>query len=387
VLAALLSLLVPVFSSAAENLRELDASLIWSADQRVYLVPGSNEPLEVGLVLELRYRKKAIATARVSSLSEAVVVADLLSGSLQRAKKKLDRVRVFALAAPSLEVPTLLRVGLPSPERQNLLFSCVPNDARLERPPSVFRLASMSPEGYLLVRVAEPHGVPWPDTLSVRWFEEVADQEIALERGELDVAVFWPGEPTDRMRDGRRWGFAEGERARGVIVAMWPRGEADADPIPGDTTGSENENASMEAHRLRFAGSARLADWNQQMFRGDLAPWLAPRRDETGDRSADSTLESEPPRFTVDLSFPGWRAIERFLNRGAASDAPVVRIAYVDEPATHATPHIGGETHIEPLFIVRCPLAWALERSQAVEAIGAPAWVELLNCEPASHGP
>jgi len=45
----------------------------------------------------------------------------------------------------------------------------------------------------------------WPDTIHVHLFDEASDQEIALERGDIDAAVFWPAELSTRMRGDARW--------------------------------------------------------------------------------------------------------------------------------------------------------------------------------------
>src|SRR4029077_8015933 len=88
------------------------------------------------------------------------------------------------------------------------------------------------PRGFRAGRGSPMGAPPAPDTLLVRLYGESADEEIALERGELDVAVFWPGELSTRMREDPRWGGALlGLRAHGVIAvaALHGAGGARAD--------------------------------------------------------------------------------------------------------------------------------------------------------------
>src|SRR6185436_8262628 len=104
-------------------------------------------------------------------------------------------------SVPLVRVATL-RVGLPSPRRSNLLFTC---DAALAVPrigSATYARDTLDATGRRWLRVPAPSpesvGTRAPDTLSVRAFEDATDEEIALERGELDAAVFWPGELSAR---------------------------------------------------------------------------------------------------------------------------------------------------------------------------------------------
>src|SRR5205814_1296313 len=82
---------------------------------------------------------------------------------------------------------------------------------------------SLAENEYRFVRDPGAAATPWPDTIMVGLFGETSDEEIALERGELDVAVFWPGEASARLRADPRWrGFGYGWR--GQLVAGVPAG-------------------------------------------------------------------------------------------------------------------------------------------------------------------
>ena len=131
-----------------------------------------------------------------------------------------------AQSSPQQRVGTL-RVGLPGRGRANLLFDC-------SAPVPIPRLSywpyepdSLDPGSHRWLRGTqddswrqwdnsgrnEPPAVTpmaaFPDTLILRFYDDVTDQEIALERHEVDVAVFWPGELPARMRADPRWRDAE----------------------------------------------------------------------------------------------------------------------------------------------------------------------------------
>src|SRR5204862_6013385 len=134
------------------------------------------------------------------------------------------------------------------------LFKC-------DAPPSAPRIGTatyaadtLDPSARRWLRLSQPTpdsaGALAPDTLLVRAFEDPTDEEIAFERGELDAAVFWPGELSARMRFDARFRDPEwGMRSRGVLACI-----AGA----GDTLGAPR--ADMEA-------------LNREAFGGDLLPW------------------------------------------------------------------------------------------------------------------
>ncbi len=197
----------------------------------------------------------------------------------------------------------VLRIGCPGGERSSLLFDCGGGGLRPPLAAGAYRTDSLARDSYRMVRLAAL--APWPETLLVRRFGEVADEEIALERGEIDLAVFWPGEPSSHVRAGPRWqdpGF--GSRSRGVLAARW-----------GGPPGALPRAAIDE------------------LFRGDLEPWPD---------SAGSAPRAEPPsqpsgavQFVVDPPCPGRLLLERFLNRAApdgAQQRPTVRLFYLDTP-------------------------------------------------------
>jgi hypothetical protein len=207
-----------------------------------------------------------------------------------------------------------------------------------------------------MVRVeAAPGGAPWPDTMLVRLFGDVADEEIALERGELDLAVFWPGEASSRLRsDPRGWDLIRGARSRGVLATVAPAGGV----------------------RAPSADHPALAALNEQMFRGDLAPW----------RGRPDSLASPPGgvRFEVDPSCAGRLALQRFLDRAAPAPAaadPPARLLYYDAPAGTLPPEA------RPLFTVRCAIAVEPGLRPYVAALGPGALADLIDCAPPGRAP
>jgi hypothetical protein len=205
------------------------------------------------------------------------------------------------------------------------------------------------------VRTPDPNDAPLaPDTLLVRLFADAADEEIALERGELDVAVFWPGELTSRMRSDARWrDAARGVRAHGVLVGV---------PAATDTL---------------VVPLADLLTMNHEVFGGDLVPWseLEPLSSPAG--------TGAPARWTVDPALPGARVLERVLARSApGAGARSVRLTYRDVPvAAHDSVQAAWRTPgVTPAFAIGCPVLAAPSARSLVSGIGADAFANLVTC-------
>jgi hypothetical protein len=219
-------------------------------------------------------------------------------------------------------------------------------------------------------------GIVWPETLFVRFFGDRADEEIALERGELDLGVFWPGEPSARSR--QRYSGDEtllGTRSRGVLVAQ----------------------ASPADSALAFRLLSDMTALNAEMFGGDLLPW--PRASATG--AADSAKAvavrtARGIRYAVDPALPGQRPIERFLNRGLAVRPgggerllPQVRVTFVDTPvaASDSLEETWRARGLVPLFALRCPVVCAHGRAADVRALGAEWFANLVGCGAGARRP
>jgi len=389
--------------SGAAGSQPIPARIAWTARDRVYLASPDSLPLQVGDRITFRLRGDSVAAAEVTVVvAPEMAVARLTRGALLP-HGDLQHVEIL-VEPPPLEPMYLLRVGLPGRARSNLIFACDPS----LRPPAGYRVQGSSRRGLLLVRssaaVAGPQR-PWPDTLQVRLYDETADEEIAIERGDLDVAVFWPGELTARLRaPPRSLVTLGGGRSRGVVAAM----RTDRGP-------------ARDSSAFVFPDRAAAA-LDGAVFRGDLErfPQAPP--------SADPRPE-EPARFTVDPSFPGRRAIERVLDLTAPRakgqeaafrifylDAPVaepdsialaaaryVRAAFPPPLATRAdsvaaalgappgasrrssnpTPALDllrDVLEVVPLFTLDCPVVCGVGAAPRVRAIGAGAFADLIDC-------
>jgi hypothetical protein len=227
-------------------------------------------------------------------------------------EKRLDKLRV--LTYPVLAAPYMtLRVGLPAPSRTQLLFAC-PVSRWNDQHGSPYGADTL---GRRMVRLRRGTGsaATEPETLLVRFFADVADQEIALERGELDVAVFWPGELSARMRADSRWG--EPKRARRLHGVLACVGADSLAPDPG-----------------------ALATLQRDVFAGDLEPLsVVPK-------------PGSPParlvRLEPDASLPGAAVLARALGT-AGRQGPALRLTYLpDADAAMLAPAVRGG------FALRC---------------------------------
>jgi hypothetical protein len=346
-------------SCAHAELRGIAARVLWIRDGAIYVAAPDSGSLGPGTTLEFSRDGRALATARVSRMLDAhVALARLESGSLA-GEHRLDELAVRAEAAP-LERVGRVRLGLPGRERVSLLFRCVRTGVETRLGSATY--APDTVRGVLRL-MRQPSETPAdgpaptaPDTLEVRFFSDAADQEIALERGELDVAVFWPGELSARMRGDARWkDFARGLRARGVLAAVRPaRDTLPYDPRP-------------------------LAALEREAFAGDLLPWreLEP--------APERSVTPRPLRWQVDPALPGARILERILQRaGNPAVQRTARLTWLDVPvaARDAVQGTWRTPGVEPLHALRCPVlvAPALRPAFAVMG-GADAFANLLRCE------
>lgn len=358
--AALLAFATPALAEP----RELPASVVWVNGDRAYVASPDSSALRRGLRIELRDRRRTLATGQITDVVDRVLATVWLhEGSLARVKR-LARVRVFGESGVVRPAPTL-RVGFPAGTRENLAIDC-PSPA-FDETPQRFRAETLAPDAWRLVRIMPPDAsAPWPDTLLVRLFAEAADEEIALERGDVDVAVFWPGERSTRMRDDPRWRDApRGIVARGIVAAIAPDGAAAA--------------ADVVRH------DPMLTALNAQMFAGDLLSWseLAPGPASSGD-GGFSQQGAPSARYAVDAALPGRAVLERFLNRAAPGRANgrTIRLVTLDVPLADRDSLAGDwrDRGIAPLYALRCPVLSAAEHRAVVEALGADAIVNLAGC-------
>jgi hypothetical protein len=313
---------LPTDASAAVSLPRT----IWIRGDHVYVALADTASVEEGDSVDFREREKLVATGEVAGVYRGeMALVRVISGSLARVRK-LDRLRL-TFQRPSLPPLASFRMGVPSARRKILLFSCDHPSPGIP-PGSSYRASDVGAHAWRLVR--DPSGISssaWPETLLVSLFDEAADEEIAIERGELDAAVFWPGELSSRMRGDPLWrGYPSGTRARGV-VGMAVTGDPSA---PLDTSA--------------------VSALNQHLFRGDLAPWAKGREGVT------------PRNPEVPTSRPLLDAVE-------------TRLIYLDVP-----PDSVDLARATPLFTIRCPVVVGAANRRRVLAMGPDALADLLEC-------
>ena len=366
---------VLAFAAGAPSLAapvELKAKVVWVRDNRIYVASAESLALQEGDLLRFRAGKKEVATGTVVDIHDAaMVVASLASGSFAK-QKKLEKLRILA-ERPALQRYSYLRVGCPSPSRPSLLFACDSATIGASLPSGAYRADTLGERWYRFVRHATvPLDAPWPDTLYVRTFDESPDEEIALERGELDVAVFWPGELSAHIRKDARWkDFLYGVRSKGYLFASSVETEA--------------------FHALDAATTQGALDaLNRSVFRNDVAPW-------SGSTVRDSVNDATPRmsqnigiHFEVDRAIPESMTLERLLDQDAPSGVPgprlPIRIFYSSVEVTAHGP-VSPEIGLTPLSPIRCPVVSNAKLRKTITALGPNAFADLLGCGSKRVGP
>ena len=349
---------------------ELDAKVVWIRGDRVYIASADSLALGEGDLLTFRSGSKELAKGTVVDVRDAAMaVARVTSGSLWN-EKKLEKIRIVAEAAP-LRPLAVLRVGCPSPSRPSLLFRCENGTIGASLPVFAYRADTLSERSYRFVRDdAVLVDAPWPDTLLVRMFDESADEEIALERGELDIAVFWPGELSTHIRDDPRWaGYLQGRWSGQLVASAWEKGSA---------------------VRLT-AGEARhtFDSLNRLVFRGDLPPYSGiVDKGAVGDTLGIGRAASGA-RFEVDAALPGSREIKRALEQASrqTTSPPSRRVIFIGyEPMKGQ--HVSGGTAAPDstptvstvLSAITCPVVSSPRLRSTIAALGPNAFADLLGC-------
>ena len=410
-LAALVLALAGLPARALAEPRPVSQGLIGTREERVYFAPIDSSGLDEGWRLTFVYRGRSVASGVVARLfAGELAVGRITSGSLP---SRTDPERLMILGEPPLvHARPLLRIGFPAPHRANLLFACGGTMAEWAGLPSSYRAERAGADSAQFVReAAAPADPPWPDTLIVRSYGETADEEIALERGDLDVAVFWPGELSPHVRDDPRWqGHLTGTRHRGVVACLRLGGGTRAD--------------SGAIHPA-------LVSLNQEVFRGDLVAWSRAARWAAPGAVGPDARGAEAVRFSVDPACPGQWVLSRFLDRrspppAARDERPELQLFYVDAPvaspdafvlaiadhvrrgayppavraradsvaarirrgpAAGASPpaekwaaSLADSLRVRPLFAVGCPLVCAPGLRPYLVALGPDALVSLLAC-------
>lgn len=329
-----------------------NARVIWAQGDRAYLVARDSVWVSVGSSVRFFDRKKIVASGIIAAIQDtALVVARITSGSLTRVKH-LDRIKVDADRA-STPARSTLRVGYPSASRVQPFFEC----RRMELEARGYRADTLGGRSFRLVRV-QTSARPQPDTLIVRLFDDAADEEIALERGDLDAAVFWPGEASSHIRETMRWtGAPKPYRSRGVI---------------GVKSTSRGAEAAVASGQVPTQVDEALARLNRDLFRGDLDPIRYAKPDSLTDAAAWS--------FEVDSSLPGRTSIRRALGQAPRGRAESVLFTYFDEPVQGAGWSGAQRDPVFWLSLVGCPVLSRPELRPYLETIDLSALVNLFDC-------
>lgn len=178
----------------------LDARVVWVDGDRVYLASPDSLAVQRAMRLTFLSRGKPIAQGEVSEvLDRSLARARITSGAISDTRH-LDRLSIFAEPP---RAPRLLRIGYPASERR---ADPAPCPGRLLAVDTTTHRVETAGRMLRITRLPEAAATgSWPDTLIVQRFDDAADEEIALERGELEVGVFWPGELSAHMREHPRW--------------------------------------------------------------------------------------------------------------------------------------------------------------------------------------
>jgi len=353
--ALLAAFVVPLAASAEPS--ELSVRVVWTRGSRAYVAARDSGVLAPGLALTFLDRRRVVATGAIDGMLDGTLASVRLgTGSLERIKR-IDRLRVLAEPFERRAWP-VLRVGCPRGSRENLVVDCASASIEFPFAPDLYRVEPFGEDAWRGVRQpATGTREAWPETLVVRLFADAIDEEIALERGELDIAVFWPGEPSARLRGGP---LRFGTRASSVIAV---------------------ERAGLHA------GLARLASANAELFGGDLELLADTLAFEIADASG-----VVPPGFAVDLSLPGHTRIEHFLNGGATlflrgKPAPL-RVTRIENRAATGD-SLAGEPARRwlPFFAIRAPIAGSAAALDYLDALDAGAFADLVRCTPREARP
>ncbi|MEQ1832382.1 MAG: hypothetical protein ABL977_04940 [Candidatus Eisenbacteria bacterium] len=333
-----LALLCSAPSRALAELRLLDAHVVWRYPGGCYLASDDTTLFTPGLVVSIERDGQVLATGRIEPMHEPRLAAVRLeSGSLD-ALADLSSLRVRGESARDVRM-TRLRVGLPSATRHHPLIACDRAGLRTE-----FAHETYEAHGDRLLRRLNGPTLPVaPDTIDVTWFTDAADADIAIARGELDVAVFWPGELPARLRAPEHAAnVLAGERAHGVLAAEFAA--ADTLPLPPS-------DLAWLAHEA-FAGDARVLD--------------------------TATGTPVAARYRVDPALPAAAMLERVLARvNRASAKRTVTLRWLDDAAPAAA---GVSRPLVPVLVPVCRVVSAPGARASVRAIGASAFADLPEC-------
>jgi hypothetical protein len=381
--------------------------VVWSRDARAYLAPADSGALAIGDRVWFVSSGDVIASGTVARVDAGGLALALLdSGSLDGAKR-LDRVEVNVTRPPP-RTPASLTIGCASPRRpMALLAPLKPISIGRARVPAGYRLDTLATNGFRLVRDSLVSAPGRPDTLVVRWFDVVVDEEIALERGELDVAVFQPGELSAHVRDAPRWrGFAMGERSHAALA--WIAVDPNAVLILPRMPTRSASGASAAGHCVLLNGDCGPWPPAESLFtRHDGLPppggaplfWSEPVS--PPDRGGDARVEARRNRgsalraLLLDTDVHSVDSLALALANAVRGQPYAIEMrARADslerairerapETSVHAAWDVFACLHnsfgLEEVLTLRCPVVCSSELRPYVDAVGAGAFADLMG--------
>jgi len=178
----------------------LAARVVWVNGDRAYLAAPDSIAVQKGARLVFLSGTKPVAAGEVSDVLDRSVVRARITSGVLAGRKHLERLRI--LAEP-LRTPQRVRVGFPTSGRRPDPLQCSQRFLAIDT--TTHRVENTG-RALRITRLPDSSATrSWPDTMIVQLFDDAADEEIALERGELEVGVFWPGELSAHMREQPRW--------------------------------------------------------------------------------------------------------------------------------------------------------------------------------------
>jgi hypothetical protein len=357
-IAALLSCASP---AAAARQDPAAPRLVWRGGDAWYVAMRDSGALVPGTIVRVLEHGKEQASGEVTRVLDGRLASVRWTNGVIRERAKPERLEV-RLEPPVVRPLPRLRVGVPASERPGPV-QCEATIRATGLPCTYFAVMPITGDGIPLVRSGAPCPAPWPDTLVLRSFIDRADEEIALERGEIDVAVFWPGEPSSRLRE-RPGLLLAGTCSRGVVVAIG---------VPADTA-------------IAPALRSEAAAMNAELFRGDLRPWGA-----ANGAGTPPAIAASLPRIEADSGLTSHAAIERWFARrrgSAAAAAHTMLMACLDAPTapSDSTRAAWSAKGFVPLLALRCPVACTAASVEIVRALGADAFADMLGCSSEGGG-
>lgn len=174
--------------------------VIWARDATVYVAGSDSIRLDTGTLVVIRNGARPIASGHVDRVVDGTLaVVSLTSGPFPLSKKWAE-LSVSAERGAFTAAP-LLRLGYPANGRRWFATICQRRPIPPEGLATSYRSEVIAERSWRGVRVSAPSAstsagptTTWPDTLLLRLFDDAADEEIALLRGEVDAAIFWPDE-------------------------------------------------------------------------------------------------------------------------------------------------------------------------------------------------